>query len=151
LHQALVGLLAWGLLVPTAALAKRASPTAAAAIPPVEARALYQRGAGLLVDVREREELREVIEGAQWTPTSQLEQAAGWASFVRSLPRNKTIVFFCVVAVRARWAAERLHNAGFAAAWFDGPAQWKAAGLPLKVGPAAATSPQGTPPSTATR
>jgi rhodanese-related sulfurtransferase len=141
-------LLALALIAPATALGKPAPRVPApVALAPVEVQALQQRGSALLVDVREREELREVIDGAQWTPTSQLEQPPGWAAFVHALPRKKTIVFFCVAGVRARAAAERLYQAGFAAAWFEGPAQWKAAGLPIKPGPAGA----GPPPAKTTR
>ncbi len=133
------------LLLPVLAFAAP-SPPPARAIEPVEVAALQKKGAAVVVDVREADERREVVEGARWAATSRLETDEGWSAFVRELPRDKLVVFYCVAGVRSKQAAEHLRQAGRRAAWFDGPDQWRAAGLPLKAGPAAdARSPQATP------
>lgn len=105
------------------------------ALQPAEALSLQKKGA-LIVDVREGEERHEIVEGARWMPMSSIEQPAKWAAFVKELPADKTIVFYCAVGVRSKRVAEMLREEGLASAYFQGPDQWKAAGLPLKPGPA---------------
>jgi rhodanese-related sulfurtransferase len=107
-----------------------------AALAPAEVLALQKKNEAIVVDVREGEERHEIVDGARWMPMSEVEQATKWAAFVRGLPVDKTIVFYCAVGVRSKRVAELLRAEGLRSAYFQGPDQWKAAGLPLKPGPA---------------
>lgn len=88
-----------------------------------------------IVDVRETEERQHVIPGAESFPMSESENPKKWQAFVKSLPKNKLIVFHCASGRRAKSAASRLRSEGFETGYFEGPDQWKSAGLNLGVGP----------------
>ena len=90
----------------------------------------------VVYDVREQEERQEVIPGALWMPMSAVDDAKLWERFKRGIPKGKTVVFHCRSGRRSKLAAEKLSSEGYKAAYFDGPDQWKAAGLELKKGPA---------------
>jgi rhodanese-related sulfurtransferase len=111
-------------------------PPAPSAMAPVDVAALQRKQRAAIVDVREGEERHEIVEGAAWMPMSSVKDAKKWATFERSLPRDKTVIVYCAVGTRAKKVAEMLREDGFTAAFFDGPDQWKAAGLPVKPGPA---------------
>lgn len=91
----------------------------------------------VIVDVREGEERHEVVPGARWIPMSRVKDGTAWAEFSAALPKDRTIVFYCAAGVRAKRAAVKLSAQGFRTAYFEGPDQWKAAGLPVEQGPAA--------------
>jgi rhodanese-related sulfurtransferase len=109
------------------------APTALA---PAQVLAMQQKDEAVVVDVREGEERHEVIAGAAWMPMSDAADPQKWAAFVRGLPRDRTVVLYCAMGVRSKQVAERLREEGLASAWFQGPDQWRAAGLPVKPGPA---------------
>ena len=98
--------------------------------------ALVKTEGAVIVDVREAEERHEVVPGARWMPLSSAQDNKAWAEFAAGLPKDKTIVFHCAAGTRAKRAAEKLSAQGFKAAYFEGPDQWKAAGLPVEKGPA---------------
>ena len=106
------------------------------AISPKAAAALVEEKGAVIVDVREDEERFEVIPGARSMPMSRASDSKTWSAFVASLPKNQAVVFHCAAGVRAKRAAEMLAKDGRAAAYFDSPDQWKAAGLPVEKGPA---------------
>jgi rhodanese-related sulfurtransferase len=114
----------------------RQIPPAPVALAPAEVLAMQRAHQALVVDVREGEERHEVIEGAAWMPMSDVKDGRKWAAFVRGLPRDKTIVLHCAVGVRSKRVAEMLRAEGLKSAYFAGPDQWRAAGLPVKPGPA---------------
>jgi rhodanese-related sulfurtransferase len=103
---------------------------------PAEVQALLAKRAAVLVDVREGEERHEVVEPSRWLPMSTVRDDKAWTAFVRELPKDKLVVFYCAAGVRAKSAAELLRAEGLATAYFDGPDQWKAAGLAVAPGPA---------------
>jgi rhodanese-related sulfurtransferase len=105
-------------------------------MPPAEVLALQNKREAVVVDVREGEERHEIVDGALWIPMSQVNDPAKWAAFVRGLPRDKKVIFYCAMGVRSKRAAEMLREEGFATGYFEGPDQWRAAGLPVKPGPA---------------
>jgi rhodanese-related sulfurtransferase len=111
----------------------KAAPTELA---PAAVLAMQQKNEAVVVDVREGEERHEIIAGASWMPMSDVENPAKWAAFVRGLPRDRTVVVYCAVGVRSKRVAEMLHEEGLASAWFKGPDEWRAAGLPVRPGPA---------------
>ncbi|MFI5348814.1 MAG: rhodanese-like domain-containing protein [Elusimicrobiota bacterium] len=98
--------------------------------------ALVKTGGAVIVDVREEEERHEVVPGARWMPMSRASDEKSWADFAAALPKDKTVVFHCAAGMRAKRAAEKLSTQGFKTAYFEGPDQWKAAGLPVEKGPA---------------
>lgn len=98
--------------------------------------ALTNFHSAIIVDVRENEERHEVVPNAQWMPMSKAQNTANWKDFEAKLPKDTTIVFHCAVGMRAKRAAEKLAADGYKTAYFQGPDQWKKAGLPLEKGPA---------------
>lgn len=119
---------------------KRGKPAAEGAGPvklsPKETAALVEKREAVVVDVREKEERSEVVPGAAWFADSKTGEEKEWSRFVSGLSKDKTVVFHCRAGRRAKAAAEKLSAQGFKTAYFDGPEQWKAAGLPLEKGPA---------------
>lgn len=120
---------------------KAGRPRAALVSPPQKlapkaAAALAKDAGALIVDVREEEERHEVVPGSQSMPMSRVQDDKAWSGFVSGLPKDKTVVFHCAAGARAKRAAEKLWGLGFKTAYFEGPDQWKAAGLAVEKGPA---------------
>jgi rhodanese-related sulfurtransferase len=105
---------------------------------PSAAAELVKAKTAVIYDVREQEERTEVIPGSKWLPMSLIEDASMWERFKRGIPKGKTIIFHCRAGRRAKRAADKLSADGYRAAFFDGPEQWKKAGLSLDKGPVAA-------------
>ena len=105
------------------------------AVSPKAAAALVRKKKAVIVDVREAEERDEVVPGARWFADSKVGDEAAWGEFVSRLPKDKTVVFHCRTGRRAKKAAEKLAHQGFKTAFFAGPEEWKAQGLPLDKGP----------------
>lgn len=117
-------------------LAVRKLPPAPTAISPAEVHELDQQHQALLVDVREAPERREVIGDSLSLPYSRLESGdPRWSDPLQLSTQTKTVIFYCVAGIRSKRAAELLREQGFASRYFDGPVQWRAAGLPVKPGP----------------
>jgi rhodanese-related sulfurtransferase len=104
-------------------------------VTPLEAKKLLEEQKAALLDVREGEERHEVIHGAQWLPLSKAGSPE-WNALVEKLDKGKPVVVHCAMGKRARKVAEMLSQKGFEASYFQGPDQWKAAGLGLEKGPA---------------
>lgn len=122
-------------LVSFAACTKSQAPQAPRQMAPQEVMGMMANDFAVVVDVREPDERAEVIDKARSMPMSKIEaDSPEWKSFVDTLPKDKTIVFHCAAGGRAQSAAEKLSAQGFKTAYFDGPDQWKGAGLPLKKG-----------------
>ena len=81
-----------------------------------------------LLDVREREEMREgYISGAQLIPLGQLRNR------MKELPKDREIVCVCRSGNRSRSAAKQLINAGYSASNMKGGMlAWKWSKLPVK-------------------
>jgi rhodanese-related sulfurtransferase len=109
---------------------------APARLAPKTVAALVGQAGAVVVDVREGEERFEVVPGARWLPMSTASDAKAWNTFVASLAKNKTVVFYCAVGVRAKAAAVKLAAQGYRTAFFNSADQWKADGLPVEKGPA---------------
>lgn len=103
---------------------------------PQEVTELLKTNEAVVFDVRENEERHEVIDQAQWMPMSKVEDPKGWNEFKSHLPDDKIIILHCAAGMRSRKLAERLAAEGLKAGYFKGPDEWRAAGLPLKKGPA---------------
>lgn len=119
---------------------KAGHPTVALVSPPRKlapkaVAALVKDERAVIVDVREGEERALVVPGAKWMPMSRAADEKAWSDFTAGLPKDKTVVFHCAAGGRAKRAAEKLSGQGFKTAYFEGPDQWKAAGLPVEKGP----------------
>ena len=110
------------------------SPTRS--ISPKDAYELTHLRSAVVVDVRENEERHEVVKNSLWIPMSQAQDSKSWGQFKSQLSKDKTVIFHCAAGVRSKKAAERLASEGYKTAYFKGPDEWKAAGLPLDKGPA---------------
>ena len=79
-----------------------------------------------LLDVREPNELEETgaIKGHVNIPISQLEKR------LREVPKNKIIVTYCMLGIRAGRAAEILEKNGFEVFGSCGIVPWKEKGFP---------------------
>lgn len=100
-----------------------------------EAHELVKAGKALLIDVRERDELKETgtAEGALWMPCSAMaEDTDEWRVFKEALPKDKTLILFCRSGNRSGRVAEFLCCDGYQTVNLGGFAAWKSAGLPVK-------------------
>ena len=96
-----------------------------------EAEQRARSGAGVIVDVREPEELEEAaVPGALHIPLGQLAQRAG------ELPQDKELLLFCRSGNRSSFATEYLRGAGRddAVNVAGGILAWAEAGLPIRFG-----------------
>ena len=97
-----------------------------------EAHERAQRGQGVIVDVREDEELAQAaVPGAVHIPLGQLHARAG------ELPRDKELLLFCRSGNRSSFATDYLRSAGFDSAVnvAGGILAWTEAGLPSTSSP----------------
>jgi rhodanese-related sulfurtransferase len=106
-------------------------------IGPKEAQTLTKKGEAVIVDVREEEERHEIIENSEWIPMSKVSDLRVWDDFKANLPKNKIVIFHCAAGIRAKRAAEKLAGEGMKTMFFEGPDQWKMAGLPVIRRPSA--------------
>lgn len=99
-----------------------------------EAMGKIQNGFAILVDVRERDEVKEGIAApAQWFPYSKVTgDNPEWVQFQKSLPKNKEVIFYCQAGGRANKAAELLAAQGFSVSNLGGFDSWKKEGFPVK-------------------
>jgi adenylyltransferase/sulfurtransferase len=87
---------------------ERPAAIAVREIPSSELDGLIAGSAALVLDVREpHEAVLGVLEGAVHIPASQLDAR------LHELDSAKTYVVACRVGAKSRWAAQRLHDAGF--------------------------------------
>jgi len=104
-------------------------------ITPKEAYGELTNSFGVLVDVRESDELSEtgLADGAVWIPTSKIKEGASeWTDFLKKTPKEKKLMFYCAAGVRAGRAASDASGHGFKAYNVGGFRDWKSAGLPIK-------------------
>jgi rhodanese-related sulfurtransferase len=123
------------LLAAGACTPKATSPAAVTKIEPREVAGLLANDFAVLVDVREPEERAETILKESSMPMTRFDaDGAELKQFTQGLPKDKMIVFHDASGGRARRAAEKLATLGFRTAYFGGPDEWKAAGLPTVAG-----------------
>jgi len=101
------------------------------AISPKEATVLLESGKGVLVDVREKEELAEgMLAGAIWLPTSAVESGDGSAlKTIAGMDKSKTIIVYCRSGRRAGRIGARLEAEGFDVRNLGGFADARDAGM----------------------
>lgn len=100
-----------------------------------EAMGLVANDFGMIVDVREKEEIDEegMAAPAKWLALSAIEKDAGaLGKLVEGVSKEKQIVFYCVSGSRAEMAAKKLASQGYKTGYFTGFYEWKNAGLPIK-------------------
>ncbi len=108
----------------------------AADVEPGEASELVEHKQAIIIDVRENEERHEIIPGELWFPTSRAKDQNAWSEFKQSLPKGKTLIFYCASGIRSKRMAEKLKDEGFNSLYFSNIDQWKSAGLRAVSGPA---------------
>ena len=102
---------------------------------PQEAQELVKQGKALLIDVREELELQQTgtAEGAVWMPLSAMvDDTDLWRAFKQSLPKDKSLIFFCKLGGRSGRMAEFLGCDGYQTVNLGGFSEWTSAGLPVK-------------------
>lgn len=100
-----------------------------------EAATLVERGAAVLVDVREARELKSGMAApAIWMPTSIIgADGPEWRDWVASQPKDRELIFYCATGGRAQYAATELARQGYRTANMGGFSAWQSAGLPVKT------------------
>ncbi|MBI3566305.1 MAG: rhodanese-like domain-containing protein [Elusimicrobia bacterium] len=121
-----------------------AAPKPAAPPPQIEitardADAAVRAGTAVLLDVREKKEVADGMAApAMWFPLSAAEAGDGAGAraldrFAAGLPKDRTVVLYCHSGRRAAKFAVHLKERGYKTANMGGFADWKAAGLPVRV------------------
>lgn len=118
------------------------APTGPGAFPvrpitPREASELVDRGAAVLVDVREVDEVAGGMAlPARWLPTSRLEQRPEeLTALLEAVPQTVQIIFYCASGLRAEAVARRATKSGHQVRNMGGYDGWVRARLPVKLGP----------------
>jgi len=106
-------------------------------ITPREASELVDRGAAVLIDVREADEVAGGMAlPARWLPKSRLDQQPEeLTDLLRSVPQTVQIIFYCAGGLRAEAVAERAAEDGHQVRNMGGYDGWVRARLPIKLGP----------------
>lgn len=100
-----------------------------------EAMGLVANDFGIIVDVREKEEIDQdgVAAPAKWLPLSTIEKdGEALNKLVQGLSKDKQVVFYCISGARAETAAKKLSGLGYKTGYFTGIYEWTKAGLPTR-------------------
>jgi rhodanese-related sulfurtransferase len=99
----------------------------------METQGLLRNDFAVLVDVREKDELKGgMAQGARHFPFSQFSaDSPEWKAFVAGLSKDKQVVLYCAVGGRAGKVADALAGQGFKVANMGGFEDWVKAGLPV--------------------
>lgn len=102
-------------------------------IGPKQGQKLLTNGGAIVLDVRERNELKGgLISDAKWIPYSKIKsKSPKWKSFVKKLDKNKKVLIYCASGGRAGKVATELAEHGFKTANMGGFREWKSEGLPV--------------------
>lgn len=103
-------------------------------IQPMEVQGLLNNDFAVLVDVREDTEIADGMAArAKWLPVSKIESdPAALDEFLKSVPKDKEIVFYCRSGSRAGSVAKQVAAKGYKVANMGGFHDWVAAGLPTE-------------------
>ena len=107
-------------------------------VTPLEVAGLLRNDFAVLVDVREKDEVADgMAVDAKWMPLSKIEAGdPAWQDFLKNLPKDKQIVFYCAAGARAGKVAAMVADKGFRTGNMGGFDDWAKAGLPVrKPGP----------------
>jgi rhodanese-related sulfurtransferase len=103
-------------------------------ISPEQANALVQKGAAILVDVREEEEVKAGMAApARWMSLSSIKaDESAFKAMLAGVPADQPVIFYCASGGRSGKAAQRAAELGHRAANMGGYSAWAGAGLPTK-------------------
>ena len=106
-------------------------------VTPKEASELVDRGAAVLVDVREEDEVAGGMAlPARWLPKSRLDRHPEELSgLLDSVPQKVQLIFYCASGLRAEAIAERATAGGHQVRNMGGYDGWVRQKLPVKLGP----------------
>ncbi len=105
---------------------------------PSEAAKLVEEGKALLVDVREQSEVLEtgLAEPAKWLSLEEIQTRGNrYEDAIRSWPKTKTLIFYCVSGRRSGIAGKHFQGLGYPVLNMGGFKSWQDAGLPVRKKP----------------
>ena len=105
-------------------------------ISPVDAKQLFEKGKGVIIDVREKSEVDlGMAKSALWYPKSSIDNDFdGFKAFLASY-LSKNIILYCRSGHRASLVIEKLAKDNIKALNMLGYQGWVDAGLPIKQSP----------------
>ncbi len=87
-----------------------------AATSPREAYEEVKKEQAVLVDVREKEELKSgMLDRAQWFPKSKIQAQANWESGFKDMAKGKKVYLYCKSGKRSKEVQEVLLQRGYRA------------------------------------
>jgi rhodanese-related sulfurtransferase len=106
-------------------------------ISPADAKAMFDRGEAIIVDVREEAEVARTgkIPGALVIPVQRIahDAATAGSNGEPKLDRNKAVIAYCASGARSAAAAHTLKQLGYETVFnLGGLRTWAAAGLPVE-------------------
>jgi rhodanese-related sulfurtransferase len=127
----LVGLLLLSIAKPAPLPPDPAGP----ALGVVDAWEAIATGSAILIDVREESEIKQgMANPALWMPISTLDSDPDrWRALLASLPKGRTLIFYCAHGGRAYRAAASAAGLGYPTARMAPFSEWVRAGLPVKI------------------
>lgn len=99
-----------------------------------DAHTALENGSAILIDVREADELQQEgkAKNALFFPKSSIDaQDTAYQEKLASLPKDKTLVFYCRSGKRAGVVADTFSRLGFKTKNMGGFQEWVAAGYPV--------------------
>lgn len=107
-------------------------------ITPAEAAKMAAAEEAFIVDVREEDEVREtgLAEPAKWLSLEEIQTRGNrYEAALRTWPKNKTLIFYCVSGKRAGIAGKHFKELGYPVRNMGGFKDWNEAGLPTRKKP----------------
>ena len=106
-------------------------------VDPMETQGLLRNRLAVLIDVREKEELRSgIAQGAQWMPMSKIkDQHPDWIALkgkLKGKDEGMMLIFYCAAGGRAGKVARQLGGEGFTTGNMGGFSDWVNAKLPIR-------------------
>ncbi|MBC7540441.1 MAG: rhodanese-like domain-containing protein [Bacteriovorax sp.] len=102
-------------------------------INPLEAEKMQKEKKAIIVDVREPNEIKEgMAKEAISVPLSTMkDKKKDWEKIVNTFPKDKTVIVYCGIGVRAEKVGLELAKKGYKVLNMGGFESWEKAGLPL--------------------
>ncbi len=107
-------------------------------ITPAEAAKMVEEGKAFIIDVREQDEVLEtgLAEPAKWLTMEEIQTRGNrYEDAIRTWPKSKTLIFYCVSGRRAGIAGKHFHSLGYPVRNMGGFKSWQEAGLPVRKKP----------------
>jgi phage shock protein E len=112
--------------------------TKGADITPAEAAKMVAEDKAILVDVREQDEVLEtgLAEPSKWLSMEEIQTRGNrYESAIRTWPKSKPLIFYCVSGRRAGIAGKHFQTLGYTVRNMGGFKSWQEAGLPVRKKP----------------